>query len=189
MSFENIDVLSKVSLRSWAKSHGPTLTSFEHQSLLKFIKTWTKPGQTWGCFQPIQNEPPMDWSLLSDAGLNLCFPKITQDSLQFIKSESFDSGVYGVQEPVDGERIQAEDISGLFIPGLMFDNRGGRLGRGKAYYDNYLKHFSGLKVGVTWSQYFMEGSIPMEAWDVSMDFILTEKFIYQPLVSTRSCKK
>jgi 5-formyltetrahydrofolate cyclo-ligase len=68
----------------------------------------------------------------------------------------------------------------VITPGLGFDASGGRIGRGKGYYDQF---FQSLKqngqpfntVAVCFSgQYFAEkGKIPMSEHDVAMDTIIT----------------
>lgn len=187
-NFENLVGLNKINLRKWAKSFGPESSYFDQNTLKNFINQWAQPGELWGGFQPIQNEPTINWEDISDLGLDLCFPKIKSEGLIFIKAQSFEKGSFGIQEP-QGVEVHPTDIKGLLIPGLAFDHRGTRLGRGKAYYDHYLKNFSGLKVGLTWSQYFIQGTIPAEAWDIPMDFIITENFIYQPITSKKSNRK
>ena len=94
------------------------------------------------------------------------------------------AGRFGIAEPV-------EDISRLIkyaeytsviclIPGLAFDAKGRRLGRGKGLYDRFLSksetEICMLKIGVCWS-FQLFGSIPFEEHDRSVDFILTEKEI------------
>jgi 5,10-methenyltetrahydrofolate synthetase len=192
MSAEKLNWTDKSSLRDWAKSQDPDVVSFQTTYLKKFISEFINPGETWGAFQPIQNEPNIDWSIFKDMGFDLCFPKVVGSDLKFYKAAAFQKGSYGINEPVNEAQnleVLPEQISGLFIPGLAFDNRGRRLGRGKSYYDRYLKNFLGLKVGLTWNKYFIQGSIPTDAWDVPMNFILTENFIYQPLTSTNKINK
>ncbi|XP_004700087.1 5-formyltetrahydrofolate cyclo-ligase isoform X2 [Echinops telfairi] len=50
---------------------------------------------------------------------------------------------WNIHQPAEGEvREEALSTGGLdliFMPGLGFDKRGNRLGRGKGYYDTYLK--------------------------------------------------
>lgn len=193
----NVEVLSwsdKVSLRQWVKSQSLNQNTFSSFFLKKFLSENSSPGEVWGAFQPISPEPSLDWSIASEFGIKLCFPKVLEHGIDFYSSNTFEKGAYGIAEPVlqtdespiskdqqKNQSIKSEEIKGLFIPGLAFDNRGQRLGRGKGYYDSYLKNYRGLKVGLIWSKYFIQGAIPTDPWDIPVDFILTENFVYQPI--------
>jgi 5-formyltetrahydrofolate cyclo-ligase len=179
----------KSNLRSWInlqKVESSNDLTFNTQHLKKFISEYTSSGQIWGIFKSFKNEPVIDWEQFKDLGLRFVFPKIETDSSQkedltFFDTQNFEKTRFGILEPVGGQPIEAARISGLFIPGLAFDVRGTRLGRGRGHYDLFLKDFNGIKVGLTWSRFFLQASIPKESWDIPMDFILTEKFLYQPL--------
>ncbi len=47
-------------------------------------------------------------------------------------------GPYGVREPAVERPIGIEDLDLVIVPGLAFDKKGNRLGRGKGYYDRFL---------------------------------------------------
>ncbi|MFA5320039.1 MAG: 5-formyltetrahydrofolate cyclo-ligase [Candidatus Omnitrophota bacterium] len=57
----------------------------------------------------------------------------------FPEDERLKKGLYGIGEPVIRKFIGFEDIDLVIVPGLAFDEAGNRLGRGKGYYDNFLK--------------------------------------------------
>jgi 5-formyltetrahydrofolate cyclo-ligase len=48
-------------------------------------------------------------------------------------------GPYGILEPVDKESVRPQDLDLVIVPGVAFDKKGRRLGRGKGYYDRFLK--------------------------------------------------
>jgi 5-formyltetrahydrofolate cyclo-ligase len=60
----------------------------------------------------------------------------------------------------------------VLAPGVGFDAAGGRLGRGRGFYDRLLAHISGIKCGVAFDPQLVE-RIPMERHDARMNCILT----------------
>jgi 5-formyltetrahydrofolate cyclo-ligase len=60
----------------------------------------------------------------------------------------------------------------ILVPGVAFDLHGGRLGRGKGYYDRLLKELRGTTCGVAFDQQVVE-AIPVEPHDVRLDHVLT----------------
>ncbi|MBM3245737.1 MAG: 5-formyltetrahydrofolate cyclo-ligase [Candidatus Omnitrophica bacterium] len=48
-------------------------------------------------------------------------------------------GPYGVCEPAIKETINLEDLGLVIVPGVAFDKKGNRLGRGKGCYDYFLR--------------------------------------------------
>jgi len=61
-------------------------------------------------------------------------PCILEDGVRFVR------GPYGIWEPASKKCIRVDDIDLVIVPGLAFDSRGRRLGRGKGYYDRFLEH-------------------------------------------------
>jgi len=51
----------------------------------------------------------------------------------------FKKGPYGICEPAVKEYIKLEDLDLVIVPGVAFDKKGNRLGRGKGCYDYFLK--------------------------------------------------
>lgn len=86
------------------------------------------------------------------------------------------AGVFGILEPRAGDLSSPRSIDLIFVPGLAFDRRGGRLGRGKGYYDRYLKTLrpEALKVGLAFSEQLI-AEVPCNEDDVNMDLLITEE--------------
>ena len=58
------------------------------------------------------------------------------------------------------------------IPGMSFDVKGNRLGRGKGYYDRFLKKVPTMfKIGICFD-FQKINTIPIEETDIRMDYIL-----------------
>ena len=87
-------------------------------------------------------------------------------------------GSQGILEPDpgNGRAIDPAEIDLIVLPGVAFDLRGNRLGRGKAYYDNFLKMVrkGALKVALAFERQIVE-NIPPAPHDVPVDKIVTEK--------------
>ncbi|MCF8111738.1 MAG: 5-formyltetrahydrofolate cyclo-ligase [Desulfobacteraceae bacterium] len=89
-------------------------------------------------------------------------------------------GPEGTLEP-DPEKcklIPFEDIDIAIIPGLAFDEKGGRLGSGAGRYDNIMPMLpnTARKVALAFEEQIFS-AIPMETHDKYVDIIITEKRI------------
>ncbi len=83
---------------------------------------------------------------------------------------------FGFHQPVASvPEVRPARIEVALVPGLMFDTRGRRLGRGKSYYDGLLAGLSAnaLRVGVTLER-LMADIVPVEPHDVAMTHLITE---------------
>jgi len=82
-------------------------------------------------------------------------PRVEQSSLILheVKDPETDleSGAFGISEPrTELPVVDLFHVDAFFCPGLAFDIYGGRLGRGRGFYDRLLEHARGdtLKIGV-----------------------------------------
>lgn len=115
-------------------------------------------------------------------------PQVRGDQMQFVSIGkdwvgSMAQGEFGIPEPrsSSGDIFNPRDAasSAILVPGMAFDRLGGRLGRGKGYYDSFLgrsKLFDISKIGVGWSLQVLS-EIPMESHDAYMDWLVTEELI------------
>lgn len=80
--------------------------------------------------------------------------------------------LYNIPEP-DGPLFkEPEKIDLVIVPGTAFDIKNNRMGRGKAYYDRFLKSLNVFKAGVCFS-YQLFDQIPVDETDVKMDIVIT----------------
>ena len=91
-------------------------------------------------------------------------------------------GVYGIWEP-NPELAQEADLNKLdavLVPGVAFDERGGRLGYGGGYYDRFLAglSFRPLLVGIAFSMQIVD-AVPREPHDKCLDGLVTERGFFQ----------
>ena len=78
---------------------------------------------------------------------------------------------YGIEEPVGEPFYQFEEIDLIIVPGVAFDKKNNRLGRGKAYYDKLLKESKASKVGVCFDFQYLD-EVPTDKHDIKMDTII-----------------
>lgn len=94
-------------------------------------------------------------------------------------------GMWGILEPPiqrwgeQGKEIAPEQLDCIMVPGVAFDRNGGRLGNGAGYYDRLLTSVrtDAVLIGVCFESQLVD-QVVMEAHDVAMDFVITEKTLY-----------
>ncbi len=159
---------------------------------------------TLAAYYPRHDEPDFRHflQLWLDTGNTLALPVVAQDAngepnLSFRAVQRLDRDLVaapmGLQEPAEGlETVPARDIDIILVPGVAFDLGGGRLGRGKGYYDRFLQQFTAVKteymavqternllfdqkkaifaVAFSWQ---VIPTVPMESYDVRVPQVLT----------------
>ena len=99
--------------------------------------------------------------------------------------EELQPGTLGILEPATQLRhlsqrhVPPEKLQVVFVPGVAFDRRGGRVGHGRGYYDRFLPQLPAnvLRLGLAYECQVFE-SVPMLPWDVAVDAVITEQAIY-----------
>ncbi|MDP1573923.1 MAG: 5-formyltetrahydrofolate cyclo-ligase [Coxiellaceae bacterium] len=95
------------------------------------------------------------------------------------KNTPYQKNKLGILEPVSNDLISVDQLDLMVIPLVAFDACCHRLGRGLGCYDRYLQAAHHCKrIGVAYEfQKILE--IQPEAWDVPMDYIVTERADYK----------
>lgn len=118
-----------------------------------------------------------------DRGKKIAFPRCNKEShtmtyhiVSSIDDLSPDS--YGIKEPSpDLPVYDPENDTGsaiCFVPGLVYDKAGFRVGYGKGFYDRFLSSFKGSSVGVVYSDHILP-AVPRGRFDMSVNILLSEK--------------
>jgi 5,10-methenyltetrahydrofolate synthetase len=85
----------------------------------------------------------------------------------------YEQSSYGIHEPLGEDFDEYNKIDLAIIPGVAFDRKGNRLGRGKGYYDRFLPKIKAPKAGVCFDFQLLD-NIPTDTWDIKMDMIISE---------------
>ena len=137
-------------------------------------------------YNPIQNE--VETEAIRDqalaTGKSVFFPRLgPQDSLELIKigsASEFRQGRFGILEPTGERGLGGRDRDELvvFVPGVAFDLRGNRLGRGKGWYDRLIKNDLGEATVVALAYDFqVVDAVPAEEWDQRVHYLITERSV------------
>lgn len=94
--------------------------------------------------------------------------------------EEFSTEVAGLRNPKNNDEVLPDAIDFVIVPGLAFDRRGFRLGRGGGYYDKFLadKKLKAKKCGFCFAEQFLkDDNLPVSKNDISVDFLVSDKEI------------
>ncbi|RAP73737.1 5-formyltetrahydrofolate cyclo-ligase [Paenibacillus montanisoli] len=125
-------------------------------------------------------------------GIEVAAPRCIQASrgMELYRLQAWDEltpGAYGIKEPDPAAAQRCEpdwmpDI--VFVPGLAFDKRGGRLGYGGGYYDRFHERLVKLAadsgrpmpewIGLGYEAQWSDDPIPMDDHDAYVDAVITE---------------
>ena len=98
--------------------------------------------------------------------------------IESLEMVSIESGVSGLRNPANGVPVGVEEIDLVVAPGLGFDTKGNRLGRGGAYYDRFLadKKLEAKRCGFAFAEQVVD-SVPTTDTDQKIDFLVTDEQI------------
>ena len=85
--------------------------------------------------------------------------------------------VYGIEEPTGEAFTDYAAIDFIVVPGVAFDAKGNRLGRGKGYYDRYFAERKTVKLAGCAYGCQITDKLPVDAWDIRMNLLCSESGI------------
>lgn len=146
---------------------------------------WFQRSKRLLMYMPIRRE--VDLRPLMDVawrkGKTVYLPKAdpvthAMDAYAVHSLDELKAGAYGILEPPADATKEAdlEKLDCVFIPGVVFDRHGYRIGYGGGYYDRFLPRLapSTLLVGVAYAWQVVE-RIPRDAYDEPLHVLVTEK--------------
>lgn len=95
--------------------------------------------------------------------------------------DELEKGHYGIRAPKVGRLrpVSRGEIDVVIVPAVAFDRRGYRVGYGGGYYDRFLPAApQAAKIGAAFVCQIV-AEVPVEPYDVTMDYIVTEKEIFR----------
>ncbi|KAF0178926.1 MAG: 5-formyltetrahydrofolate cyclo-ligase [Limisphaerales bacterium] len=178
---------SKAALRSRLRAELKALAADARASASAGLCARVRNSSAWQnaravlLFFPVPSEPDIA-PLLADAlaaGKLLALPRFDPAANAYEAVRVIDPvrelviGPFQVHEPVAACPVVALNRLDLaLVPGLGFDARGHRLGRGKGHYDRLLAGFTGMKIGVAFD-FQIVTEVPREPHDIALDAVVT----------------
>ncbi len=115
--------------------------------------------------------------------ITIVYPSINKRSrtLEFYEVKNLihmEKNSYSVLEPKYRiKKVGLDCIHVMFVPGILFDEQGFRLGYGKGYYDKVLKHLRHIEtIGLAF-EFQVVRRIPRQTWDRPVKTLITERKI------------
>ena len=120
-------------------------------------------------------------------GKTICFPRWREQDSRYemaVADEAFTlvEGKWKMPEPpADAPSVPADMLRTALwlVPGVAFDRKGGRLGRGKGIYDRFLAGISGTAAGIAYDCQITTAALPMEKHDRPLELVVTESALYR----------
>jgi 5-formyltetrahydrofolate cyclo-ligase len=140
----------------------------------------------------LDTRPLIEWAWRQEIGVIVPKSNPADRSMELYQVNGWDhflAGAYGIMEP-DPEQTSAcgADFApeAVFVPGLAYDVRGGRLGYGGGYYDRFRESLERNSrrgnpvppwIGLGY-ELQLTAEVPMEPHDAAIDGLITERTAY-----------
>lgn len=104
----------------------------------------------------------------------IILPTVVGDDIipvEFGKDTAFAVGDFNILEPQNEPYTGGFDL--IVVPGVAFDGKGNRLGRGRGYYDRFLcQHLDVKRIGICFDFQLVD-KVPAEVFDIRMDEVIS----------------
>ena len=98
-------------------------------------------------------------------------------TLREYRPDELECGYRNIMEPSGEKTVSPSEIELAVIPGVAFDSKCNRMGRGKGFYDKLLPHLECRKVGLGYDFQIVD-NIPCGEHDIPLDMVITESKDY-----------
>lgn len=115
-------------------------------------------------------------------GKVVAVPKVSWEQRHMIPVQinsletGFATGASGMRNPVAGVPVPFTEIDLVVTPGLGFDRKGNRLGRGGSYYDRFFANtdLKAIRCGLGFAEQLVD-DVPVVDHDEPVDLLVTDK--------------
>lgn len=104
---------------------------------------------------------------------------VNLDILPYDKSR-LHLGSFNIEEPDGDVTVDFSEIELVIVPGVAYDRRGNRVGRGKGFYDRLLADTKAVTIGVAYDLQLYDEIEPDE-FDVPVQYVITEKGVIKTI--------
>ena len=166
-------MLEKIELRKKLKNI--SLVNDEYSQLVIDKLQNTIKDKIVCTYLPLENEININMHLKGQSVLSTTC--LQDEEIKIcIYEEPFEKNSFNVYQPVNLKIINNVDI--FLVPGVGFDKKGTRLGKGKGIYDKLLSNYlNSTFIGITDKNHLVD-HIPFESHDIQMDsLLLHDEFI------------
>ena len=166
-------MLEKIELRKKLKNI--SLVNAEHsQTVIEKLQN-TIRGKNVCTYVPLESEININMYLKGHAVLSTTC--LQDEEIRIcIYEEPFEKNSFNVFQPINLKIMDKVDI--FLVPGIGFDIKGTRLGKGRGIYDQLLsRHTKSKFIGITDKDHLVN-QIPFESHDIKMHSLIThDEFI------------
>lgn len=132
----------------------------------------------------VSNYPEVDtskiieylWEVGKKVVVPKCQPKTRMMDFYAINNfQQLETVYMDLKEPIPEktEFVPPDQIDVIVVPGIVYDQKGYRVGYGGGYYDRYLQNYAGTLVSLAFDRQIVH-SVPKQAHDIPVHFIVTE---------------
>ena len=104
----------------------------------------------------------------------IILPTVVGDDIipvELAENTGFAVGDFNILEPQNEPYTGDYDL--IVVPGVAFDRKGNRIGRGRGYYDRFLcKHLNVKRIGICFDFQLVD-EVPVEDNDIKMDEVIS----------------
>ncbi len=173
-------------IRAWRRSLNPDWVRSASEGIIQRVVALDefRRAHGVGCYVALPGEVQTDlllewcWNL----GKKVAVPAFDKRShayrFSWLKRGGTEArGAFGIIEPEPPAWTNVQYLDFVVVPGVAFDRSGRRLGRGGGHYDQLLASCRGFKVGLAFEGQMVE-TVPVDAEDISLNAVVTERRLY-----------